>query len=65
MSIDPEVIPTSSSAGNNAVGSFPKWAIYGSIALSIFILIGLIKALLPLILISMVLGFIWKQATNY
>ena len=35
MAIDPEVIPSSSSAGQNAVRFFPKWAIYGIIGLMI------------------------------
>ena len=65
MTIDPEVIPPSSSAGKNAVRFFPKWILYVSIALGAFIFLGLIKILFPLILISIVLGFIWKQVANY
>tara|TARA_Y100001968_G_scaffold333339_1_gene395589 strand:+ start:8045 stop:8245 length:201 start_codon:yes stop_codon:yes gene_type:complete len=61
MSIDPEVIPSSSSAGFNAVRVIPKWVIYGAIALGTLVLVGILKILLPLILLSLILGFIWNQ----
>ena len=48
MTIDPEVIPPSSSAGKTAVRFIPKWAIYGAIGLVVLIIVGALKAFLPL-----------------
>tara|TARA_Y100001968_G_C18892032_1_gene496654 strand:+ start:212 stop:400 length:189 start_codon:yes stop_codon:yes gene_type:complete len=59
MSIDPEVIPPSSSA---AVGTIPRWAVYSAIGLAVLILVGILKTFLSLIVMGLVLGFIWKQA---
>ncbi len=64
MAIDPEVIPPSSSAGATAVTFFPKWAVYGVVALGVLLLIGILRALLPLILMALLCGFIWKQASK-
>ena len=64
MTIDPEVIPPSSSAGSNAVRSIPRWAVYGSIGLGVLIVVGILKTLLPLIVMGLILGLIWKQATT-
>jgi hypothetical protein len=64
MSIDPEVIPPSSSAGSNAVRSIPRWAVYGAIGLGVLIVVGILKTLLPLIVMVLILGLIWKQATT-
>ncbi len=62
MSIEPEVIPSSSSAGLNAVQSIPRWIVYGAIGLAVLIVVGILKTLLPLIVMGLVLAFIWKQA---
>ncbi len=64
MSIDPEVIPQFSNAGSNAVRSIPRWAVYGAIGLGVLIAVGIIKALFPLIVMGLILGLIWKQATT-
>tara|TARA_Y100001968_G_scaffold102812_1_gene92821 strand:- start:328 stop:534 length:207 start_codon:yes stop_codon:yes gene_type:complete len=64
MSIDPEVIPSSSSAGVNAVRSIPRWFVYAAIGLGALVLIGILKFLLPLMVMGLVLAFIWKQATT-
>ena len=61
MSIDPEVIPPFSNAGSNAVRSIPRWAFYGAIGLGVLIAVGIIKALFPLIVMGLLLGFIWRQ----
>tara|TARA_Y100001968_G_scaffold147435_2_gene134874 strand:+ start:4835 stop:5044 length:210 start_codon:yes stop_codon:yes gene_type:complete len=61
MSIDPEVIPPSSSAGHSAVRPIPRWAVYAAIALSIIVLVGILKSFLLLIFLGLLLGFIWKQ----
>ncbi len=62
MAIDPEVIPASSSAGSNAVTHVPKWTIYLGVCLAVLILVGILKTLLPLILMTLVIGLIWKVA---
>ena len=62
MAIDPEVIPPNSHAGNNAVRQFPKWLLYGGIMIGVLAVVGILKMLLPLILMGLVLGFIWKNA---
>ncbi len=64
MAIDPEVIPPSSQAGFNAVRFVPKWAIFSLIGIGVLIIVGILKTLLPLILMGVLLGFIWKQATK-
>ena len=64
MSIDPEVIPPSSTDGNTASSLMPKWLIYGAIGLGVLVVIGILKTFLPLILMGLVLSFIWKQANN-
>ena len=65
MSIDPEVIPSPSSATFNAVRFIPRWAIYGAIGLAVLVVVGILKILLPLIVMGLVLGFIWKQAKTH
>ena len=65
MSIDPEVIPPSSSAGINAVRFIPKWGIYGAIGFGVLITVWLLKTLFPLILMGLVLVFVWKQSRTY
>ena len=64
MAIDPEVIPPSSSEGYDSARFVPKWAFYLAISLGVFVLIGILKALLPLIVMSLLVGFIWRQATK-
>ena len=61
MSIDPEVIPPSSNAGFNAVRSIPRWLVFGAIGFGVLITIGILKAIFPLIVMGLLLGFIWKQ----
>ena len=65
MAIDPEVIPSSSSAGENAIHYIPKWAIYAALGILILIVVSILKTIFPLILMSLVIGLIWKQARNY
>ena len=60
-SIDPEVIPPYSNARSNAVRSIPRWLVYGVIGLGVLITVGILKALFPLIVMGLLLGFIWKQ----
>ena len=64
MAIDPEVIPPSSNKGSRAGKYVPKWAIYSSAGIGVLVLVGLIKALLPLIGMAFLLAFIWTQATT-
>ena len=64
MAIDPEVIPTSSSAGSNAIRQFPKRFIYAGITLIVLLIVGVMKMLLPLILMGLLLSLIWTQANK-
>tara|TARA_Y100001968_G_C18847600_1_gene476550 strand:- start:35 stop:232 length:198 start_codon:yes stop_codon:yes gene_type:complete len=64
MSIDPEVIPSSSSAGFNAVRSIPRWVLYAAIVLGTLVFIAVLKFFLPLMVMGLVLGVICKQATK-
>ena len=64
MAIEPEVISPSSKKGNRAWKYLPKWAIYSAGGISVLLLVGLIKALLPLIGMAFLLAFIWSQSTT-
>ena len=64
MAINPEVIPSSSTAGFNAARLIPKWVVYSFLGVGVLIVVGILKAILPLVLMSLLLGFIWKQATR-
>ena len=62
MAIDPEVISPSSEKGSRAGRYLPKWAIYSAGGLGVLVLVGLIKALLPVIGMAFLLAFIWSQS---
>ncbi len=62
MSIKSEMIPSSRSSSSNPVRSIPRGTLYGTIALSVLIVVGILKTLLPLIVMGLILGLIWKQA---
>ena len=64
MAIDPEVISPSSEKGSRAGRYLPKWAIYSAGGLGVLVLVGLIKALLPVIGMAFLLAFIWSQSTT-
>ena len=64
MAIDPEVISPSSKKGSRAGRYFPKWAIYTTGGVGVLVLVGLIKALLPVIGMAFLLAFIWSQSTT-
>ena len=64
MAIDPEVISPSSKKGSRAGKYLPKWAIYSAGGFGVLVLVGLIKALLPLIGMAFLLAFIWSQSTT-
>ena len=64
MAIDPEVISPSNDRGSRAGRYVPKWAIYTSTGIGVFVLVGLIKTLLPLIGMACLLAFIWSQSTT-
>ena len=64
MTIEPEVVPPSSSAGLKAVRFIPKWAIFSLLGVGVLIVVSLLKVILPLLLMSLLLGFIWKQASK-
>ena len=62
MAIDPEVISPSSKKGSRAGRYFPKWMIYSAGGVGVLVLVGLIKALLPVIGMTFLLAFIWSQS---
>ncbi len=62
--IDPEVISSSSGKGSRAGRYFPKWVVYSTGGLGVLILVGLIKALFPVIGMAFLLAFIWSQSTK-
>ena len=64
MAIDPEVISSGSKKGIRTDRYFQKWAIYSAGGFSVLCLVGLIKALLPLIGMAFLLAFIWSQSTK-
>ncbi len=64
MSIDPEVIPSSSKLGNEANNINPKdFRFIYFVIVSIF-MIFIIKTIFSMILIGLGIWFIWKQATK-
>ena len=64
MAIDPEVLSPSRHRGNRAGRYFPKWTIYSAGGVCVLILVGLIKALLPVIGMGFLLTFIWSESTR-
>ncbi len=64
MAIDPEVINPSSNEGDNARFYFPKWALYSLIGSTILIIVSIVKTFLPLIILVLLTGFIWKLANK-
>ena len=64
MAIDPEVISPSSETGSRSSKYFPKWMLYSAGGLGVLFLVGLLKALLPVIGMFFLLAFIWSQSTT-
>ena len=64
MAIDPEVISPSAKKASIAGRYLPKWAIYSAGGVGVLVLVGLIKALLPVIGMAFLLAFIWSQSKN-
>tara|TARA_B100001250_G_scaffold337039_1_gene303721 strand:+ start:619 stop:825 length:207 start_codon:yes stop_codon:yes gene_type:complete len=64
MAIDPEVISPSSKKGSRAGKYIPKWAVYSAGGFGVLVLVGLMKALLPLIGMAFLLAFIFSQSTT-
>ena len=64
MAIDPEVISPSREKGSRSARHFPKWAIYSAGGVGVLVLVGLIKALLPVIGMAFLLAFIWSQSKD-
>tara|TARA_B100000214_G_C23782398_1_gene541985 strand:- start:152 stop:400 length:249 start_codon:yes stop_codon:yes gene_type:complete len=64
MAIDPEVIPPADNERSKAGRFFPKWVIYSSAGIGVFVLVGLIKTFLPLIGMAFLLALIWTQSTT-
>ncbi len=64
MAIDPEVISSPNKKKSRAARYVPKWAIYSAGGFGVLVLVGLIKALLPLIGMAFLLALIWSQSTT-
>tara|TARA_B100000965_G_scaffold354479_1_gene331178 strand:+ start:1833 stop:2039 length:207 start_codon:yes stop_codon:yes gene_type:complete len=64
MAIDPEVISPSSKQGRRASRFLPKWMIYSAGGFGVLVLVGFIKALLPVLGMAFLLAFIWSQSTT-
>ena len=64
MPLDPDVIASTSKKGNRAGKYLPKWAIYSAGGFGVLLLVGLIKALLPVIGMAFLLTYIWSQAST-
>ena len=61
MAVDPEVIPSSSSAGQNAVRFLPRWLLYMTVGIVVIFLVLILKTVLPLMAMGLLLLFIYKQ----
>ena len=64
MAIDPEVISPSSKKGSRARRLLPQWAVYSAGGFGVLVLVGLIKALLPVIGMAFLLAYIWSESTT-
>ena len=64
MAIDPEVISPSSHKGKRARRFLPRWAIYSAGGLVVLFLIGLAKAMLPMIGMGLLLTYIWSKSSD-
>ena len=64
MSINPELISTSSKKGSRAGRFLPKWAIFSAGGVGVLLLVGFLKALLPLIGMAFLLTFICSQSAT-
>ena len=64
MAIEPEIIPSSSTLGEEANSISPKWInIFKFVTLSL-VLVYLLKTLFSVFLTGLGLWFIWQQATK-
>ena len=64
MAIDPEVISPSSNKGSRPGKYLPKWVIFSAGGFGVLVLVGFIKALLPVIGMAFLLTFIWSQSAT-
>ena len=62
MTIDPEIIPAKSKPERLNGLIAPKWIAYFALACGVFIIIGIIKNLLPVVAFALIAIFIWKQS---
>ena len=65
MAVDPDLIPSHSSAKNNALSSLPKWGLFTVFGLGALTVVSFLKMLFPLILMGLALAFIWQRSRNY
>ena len=64
MNIDPEVIPSESKEGIDAIEMNRDWSIYIFLACGLIFSIVIMKLIIESILISLGLLFIWRLATR-
>ena len=65
MTINLPSIPSSKSEKKKKVNSsIPKWTIFTLCIITVLVVVAIIKTILPLLLFSLVLAFIWSQATK-
>ena len=64
MVIDPDIISSPSKKLSRADRYIPRWAIYSSAGVGVFVFVVLIKAIFPLMGMTLLLVYIWSQSTT-
>ena len=64
MAIEPEVIPNNSKEGETAKVLYPKWIQISLISILFTILVFSLKAIFTVLLMSVGLIYIWRQASK-
>ncbi len=64
MTIDPEIIPSKSNEGINAIKLSNDWYYYLALSVFFMVIVIVLKVLFEAILISLGIIFIWRLATS-
>jgi len=64
MTIDPEVISSTTKKARRASRNLPKWMVYSTGGIGVLMCVCLIKTLLPAIGLAFLLAFILSKSTN-
>jgi len=65
MAIDLPVIPPSKLKKTKKVdSSIPKWTVFTLCLITVLVVVGITKAIFPLLFFGFILAFIWSQATK-